>query len=307
MKKNLLRSILASTALALPACGPSDGNGDEGAENGTTGSGEDGTTADDGSSGNGGTGTDAATSSDSSDTGDGGVFIELLDGGDSSIECDPWAQDCPEGEKCAWWAEEGEIPWDTKCTPLAPDPKQPGDTCTTEDHMVSGIDDCDVGSACYYWVDLETLQGVCVPFCTGSPDDPTCEDPNATCMVLNGGAVILCLPSCDPLLQDCPGGQACYLAFEEFVCMTDVSGPDKGAYGDPCMIIDACNPGLHCALADYVPGCEGSGGCCSPYCDTTAPNNCPGMTEGEECVPIWAEGEGPPEYEHVGVCMLPGM
>jgi hypothetical protein len=80
-----------------------------------------------------------------------------------------------------------------------------------------------------------------------------------------------------------------------------------GDRGDPCEFVNVCHPGLCCINADSVAGCQGSLGCCTPFCDTTAPNACPGMAEGEECVPYWAEGEGPPEYEHVGVCALPGM
>jgi len=206
------------------------------------------------------------------------------------------------------WGEPAPHPTWTgaKCTPLDPEPRQPGDACTVEDHVASGIDDCDVASMCYF-VNEETLQGICVPFCVGTPEEPTCEDPNAVCVVGNDGVFIPCVPKCDPLLQDCADGQACYFDpfVEAFVCGQDYSGPDMGAHGDPCDYIDACDPGLNCTFADFVPGCQGSLGCCSPFCDTTAPNTCPGMAEGEECVAIWGPGQGPPEYQHVGVCMLP--
>jgi len=307
MKRGLL--LVVSVAFAVQACGPSNGDGDEGDETGTTASGDDGTTDDDGTSGDGGTGSDggsdSATNNESSDSGDGGAFIEELDGG--SGDCDIWAQDCPDGEKCAPWASNHDY-WDaTKCVPLDPNPKQPGDPCTIEESLASGVDDCDVASMCFPMdiSDTETLQGVCVAFCTGSPQEPACEDPTTACGIYNDGVLPLCLPRCDPLLQDCPEGQGCYIGPETFNCAWDGSEPGMGDPGDPCEFVNVCHPGLCCINADSVAGCQGSLGCCSPFCDTTAPNTCPGMADGEECVPYWAEGEGPPEYEHVGVCALP--
>ncbi len=59
-------------------------------------------------------------------------------------ECDVWTQDCPEGQKCMPWANDGNTTWNaTKCSPVDPNPGQPGDSCISEDFGYSGVDDCD--------------------------------------------------------------------------------------------------------------------------------------------------------------------
>jgi hypothetical protein len=150
--------------------------------------------------------------------------------------------------------------------------------------------------------------GTCVAFCTGSQDDPSCEDPATTCVIANGGVLILCLPVCDPLLQECPEGQACYPVNADFACAPDASGPDLGAYGSPCEYINACDPGLFCGDAAIVPDCAGAQGCCSEFCDLADPEGnaqCSGAAGGQECTPWYAEGEAPPGYEQVGACSIP--
>ncbi|MEM7153268.1 MAG: ribulose phosphate epimerase [Myxococcota bacterium] len=233
-------------------------------------------------------------------------FIMEPDGGGPNNECDIWAQDCPEGEKCMPWDNSGGSSWNaTRCSPIEDNPGQPGDTCTVEGSGVSGIDSCDLASMCWD-VDGETNMGTCVGFCEGSPEAPLCSDPDEACSITNDGVLILCLPLCDPLLQDCAEGQACYPEENGFICSPDASGPDLGAIGDPCEFINVCDPGGWCAAADVVPGCVGSIGCCAAYCDITDPNateNCmPDMTE---CTPWHDEGTAPPGEEDIGVCILP--
>jgi hypothetical protein len=320
MKKSLLLSMFACAALALSGCSDKDDGG--GGFSSSGGGGDDGGTADDGGTGDGGTGGDDGgdggdggddggdgTGGDDGNTGDdggtstGGAFINDPDGGGADMECDVWAQDCPDGEKCMPWANDGGSAWNaTKCSPVDPNPMQPGDACTVEGSGVSGVDNCDVASMCWD-VDPETNEGVCVAFCTGSEQNPECADPATTCIIANDGVLILCLPGCDPLLQDCPDGEGCYPVNEGMACAPDASGPDAGVAGDPCEYINVCDPGLACINAEYVPGCAGAVGCCAPFCDTDAPNCDAGA--GEECVPWWEEGQAPPGYENVGVCSLP--
>jgi hypothetical protein len=215
-------------------------------------------------------------------------------------ECDVWTQDCPEGHKCVPWANDGGGSWNaTRCVPLDPNPKQPGDACVAPEGGVSGVDDCDINGMCWD-VDPETDEGLCVAFCEGSADDPMCA-PGSTCTITNDGVLSLCLPSCDPLLQDCPGDDLCLPVNGEFACVLDASG-EMGAYGDPCEYATACDPGLVCLNPEYVPDCM-AGGCCSPFCDVTAPNMCPGG--GQECVAWYEEGMAPPGLEDVGVCGIP--
>jgi hypothetical protein len=314
---------LAGASLLVAACAEKDddgsggGGGDGAGDAGTGDDGDDGTGGDDGGpddggSGDGtgggdgdGTGGDDGDGGTGTDSDTGGAFIQEPDGGGADIECDVWSQDCPEGEKCMPWANDGGSAWNaTKCSALDPNPAQPGDECTVEGSGVSGVDNCDVASMCWA-VDPETNTGYCIQFCNGSPDAPICDDPGTACAITNDGVLILCQALCDPLLQDCREGEGCVPIQDAFQCSPDASG-DSGVYGDPCEYINACDPGLACLNADVVPGCAGSQGCCAPFCDASDPNAvCPGAAQGEECVAWYEEGQAPPGYEDVGVCMLP--
>jgi hypothetical protein len=217
--------------------------------------GNDGESGDGGGDGTGETGADDGGSG----TDTGGVFIQQPDGGDNDIECDVWAQDCDPGQKCMPWANDGGNSWNaTKCSDLDANPKQPGDECTVEGSGVSGVDDCDVASMCWD-VDSETNVGYCVPLCSGTPDAPSCGDPETVCAIYNDGVLPLCLYGCDPLLQDCANDDVCVPAPGEqgFVCVLDASG-EGGQYGDPCEFVNVCDRGLFCAVAAAVPGCAGS-------------------------------------------------
>lgn len=227
-------------------------------------------------------------------------------GGGPAPDCDLWVQDCPQGEKCMPWANDGGVTWNSaKCVPLAEELGEPGDACTVEGSGVSGVDSCTTSSMCWN-VDGETNTGTCIGFCSGSAAAPVCDDPSTACTITNEGMLILCLPSCDPLLQDCAGeGEACYGTENGYVCAPDASG-EPGAYGDPCEAINACDPGLECLGAGATPGCA-SGSCCTSFCDTSDPGAsaaCPGAGGGQECVSAYAEGAAPPGYEDVGYCAI---
>ena len=199
-------------------------------------------------------------------------------------------QDCPDGQKCTAWASDGGNSWnDVKCVPVDPNPKKPGEPCLAPEGGVAGVDDCEFGAMCWD-VDEETKEGICVDLCEGSANDPMCP-PGTLCTISNAGVLILCRSICDPLAQDCPEGQSClpYSGSESFVCLGDYSG-DAGAFGDLCEYLNGCDPGLACLKPEYVPDCM-SGGCCSPFCDTTALNTCPG--DGQECIPWFMEGQAP--------------
>lgn len=221
------------------------------------------------------------------------------DGESVAIACSVWDQDCPPGEKCMPWAHDGGNSWTgTRCSPIDPDPQQPGEPCTVQGSGVSGIDDCDVASMCWD-VDPETNIGECVAFCMGSENDPICAEPGHQCTINSDGTLILCIANCNPLAQECLADEGCYDVGDAFLCVPDASG-DMGAAGDPCEYTNVCDPGLYCAASDDVPGCESSG-CCSSYCDLQAPE----CAEGQECVPYFDDGETPPGYENVGVCVVP--
>jgi hypothetical protein len=251
--------------------------------------------------------TDTPQTTGSDDTTGGGDetgqgFIDMPDGGGVAVECDVWTDDCPEGEKCMPWANDGGSSWNaTRCSPIDTNPGQVGDPCTVEGSGVSGVDSCDSRSMCYY-VDPEVGEGICVGFCDGTPQAPSC-DPGFICTIVNDGVLTLCRPECDPLLpQSCDGDAACLPASGSngFTCIIDASG-EAGAAGDPCEFINACDPGNLCIDASALSGCE-AGGCCTEFCDTEAPD-C--SNPDYECISYYAEGMEAPGYETVGFCAIP--
>jgi hypothetical protein len=222
-------------------------------------------------------------------------------------ECSLWDQDCADGEKCMPYANDGGPVWNaTMCVPIDRNPRDVGESCTVEGNGVSGIDDCIEGAMCFY-VDDEN-EGECVAFCAGNEANPTCDDACSQCNITSDGILTLCLPSCDPVAQDCGEGFGCYPIPEEFACAPDAGGED-GAIGSPCEFVNVCDPGLFCADTALLPACESNIGCCTPFCDADAADVCDQMMEGTVCVPWWEEGEEPKEAcletGTVGGCLLP--
>jgi len=231
-------------------------------------------------------------------------FICDTTGGNTTIAlCDVFKQDCPEGEKCTAYAEGGGSSWNaTKCVPVTGE-GVPGDACMAEGGGVSGLDNCQKGSMC--WDVNAENKGLCVELCGGSEAAPTCSDEaDFNCAVVNEGVLNLCLPGCDPLMQDCPGDDLCIPLNDTFVCVLDASG-DEGKEFDPCAFANACDKGLVCL--DPILGMEcdpNAEGCCLPFCDLGDPNvTCPG--QGQKCTSIYQEGMAPPEFEKVGWCVIP--
>lgn len=226
-------------------------------------------------------------------------FVCPLDMGPGG-ECDQWAQDCPVGEKCSAYADNGGSAWNnTKCVAVYEDADQPGDDCTVEGSGVSGIDSCDKGSMCWS-VDPSTNKGVCVDLCDGNAEAPICESGHS-CAIANK-VLNLCLPFCDPLAQDCPNAELCIPSGQGFVCVFDASG-EEGQVFDPCEFGNVCDQGLYCLPPSYAAECDAAaGGCCLPFCDVKAPD-CTGA--GQMCLPWFDEGTAPPGYENVGICGIP--
>jgi hypothetical protein len=212
--------------------------------------------------------------------------------------CDPWAQDCPEGEKCVAYDSSG-VTWDAnKCVPVTGDGAA-GDPCISAG-AVEGTDDCDQDTFCWEVMDVEgQLVGVCTPFCGGTMEEPIC-DPGFSCVIANTGSINLCISLCDPLLQDCGAELACFWSNDNFNC---APATENIPTGEPCGYINDCAAGNFCADAAALPACAGSA-CCAVYCDTTNPEaNC--VPAGTECVAFFDEGQALPGYENVGVCVLP--
>jgi hypothetical protein len=237
------------------------------------------------------------------ETDDCGFICPTTDTDGANIQCDVWAQDCPDGQKCAAWADDGGSSWNAlKCVDVT-GTDNPGDPCTVTGTGVSGEDSCVEGAMC--WNADENGSGTCVGQCQGTVEAPSCAAfPSTSCTVANEGVLILCLPGCDPLLQNCEGGDLCIsTGADGFVCVLDASG-DAGAVGDPCEFANACDPGNACVNASAFPGCTGSLGCCANFCDLREGNS--GCTEaGTECLPWYEMGTAPPQFVDVGICVLP--
>lgn len=219
-----------------------------------------------------------------------------------SQQCNPSAQDCPEGSKCTAFAEPGMPAWSAnKCVPTIEGAPLIGEPCEVMgENEFSGIDNCAAGGICLF-VDAELKNGFCVEFC--DPDVGECAGNDQVCIPANGGVLPICVDSCDPLIQDCPAGGGCYgdPSGPPFVCFFEdpVGG---GMDGDPCSFSNACLKGLSCTDAAVLEGCNTpEGGCCSPYCELDGMNQC---TDPEECTAFFPMEY--PGYENVGVCTLPG-
>lgn len=294
--------IFALTLLALAACSLRPYEYDASATG--TGTSTGGTTAEPTSSttssltGLSTTSTSSSTTSTATSTTDPPVLPDV--GG--AAECGPWMQECPEGQKCAPYSGDGDNAWESwKCVDIAPNPADVGQPCTAFD-IASGGDTCDKGLMCWF-LDLNG-EGTCVAMCGGTIEAPTCPDPSISCTIGGGDAyLILCLPNCDPLIQDCNSGELCIPNMNGFICVLDASG-DAGQAFDACEYANACDPGLVCLGPEYAAECDPMApGCCIPLCDTSAPT-CPG--QGQECLPWYTMGMAPPGLNNVGVCTLPG-
>ena len=290
----------------ISGCGPvltprSDDSGESTTRDDTTGAtANEAPTADASSTTSTTSTTDAATADSSGTTEPDNLFMVPPDGGPTSWECSTFHQDCPPGEKCNAWANDGGSSWNAlRCVPLAPDPAEVGEPCTAEGSGVSGLDSCALGSICW-GVDAETGEGSCVPYCTGALEGPSCDDPDQFCSIGSVGVLALCLPTCDPLEQSsCPQGQGCYPGgYASFVCAPDQSG-DKGGLFDACEFTNGCAPGFACLTADNVGSCDvDAPRCCMPFCDLLDPT-CPA---GTQCFPAVQEGAVQPGDENIGLC-----
>jgi hypothetical protein len=213
--------------------------------------------------------------------------------------CDPWVQDCPDGEKCAAVAVSGDVD-SAQCVPLAEEPKGVGEPCTMEPNEWSGRDDCDVGSRCWRWGGWADDHPVCIELCGGCSDAPECSD-GSRCVVWGvGGVMNFCIPECDPLRNDCPTGAICIHADDcNFFCWQPLD-MEPPSHGQTCMYTNECEAGASCVEAEsFGEACEGLH-CCSRYCDPNDPGAdamCEGLTPGQSCVPLCMGG-----HVDVGVC-----
>jgi hypothetical protein len=218
----------------------------------------------------------------------------------SPSECDPFAQDCPEGEKCVAYASTADVVDANKCVPVTGSGAV-DDPCIYGG-VIEGTDDCDQHSYCYFVEDVEGVPtGTCKAFCEGTPDEPECAVGSA-CVISNEGSLTLCLPSCHPVLQDCVAGQACGWSGGSSVFTCDLEADDAGAIGEVCGPGDSCVSGSVCASSEVVPDCQGDG-CCVEYCDLEDLEFV--CSNPEAACTSFFEQEPPAGLEAIGICVSP--
>jgi hypothetical protein len=245
------------------------------------------------------TGTDTTTTTGTTETSTGP--LPTTTGTPEGDPCDPFAQDCPAGFKCAPYASDGGDVWDAnKCVPVTGN-DTPGQGCTVEVSGTSGYDSCVVGSMCAN-VDADNT-GICVSLCGGSAQAPSCS-PGLACLSTNDGVLNQCVEACVPLGEACSlAAQVCVPDPEDtlFLCVDDAAG--GVAYPDePCEYINECGPGLFCGDAAASPSCQSdAGGCCLRFCDLSQMDGC---ADPLTCVAYFESP--PPQYADVGFCGAAG-
>ncbi len=306
---------LTSVMVPLLACGPKSGDTEPTAGTGATTADETtttgGTTTGPTSTTTTGSSTDEPTTSSGPTTTEDpptttmttepttSPFVVESDAPKPMNACDIHLEGCEEGEKCNVFSPEEWGPgFDSLgCFPLAPEPKQIGEPCSTGELPYDGIDDCVEAAVC--WEVDEEGNGTCLELCypKSGTDDWLCHDKPANCQLCQSCVVGLCTPYCDPILNDCPGGQSCYAVNDSYTC-APVAG--DGVDGSPCPYINSCTEGFGCVEATELQDCEADA-CCTPFCDLESPDSCP--AELESCTPVF--DPQPEGHEHVGLCRVP--
>jgi hypothetical protein len=244
------------------------------------------------------TSTTETSTTETTDSGETNPFVPTYDVFESD-PCDPFMQDCPDGEKCVPWGSTGGG-WDaTKCVPVMGD-QAAGEPCTYHG-VVEATDDCDATGMCWDVMDVDGEPiGTCTPFCLGTADEPECPE-GSQCSVNSSGVINLCISICNPILQECNDGLACYWANNGFNCIFTTQDIPTG---EPCGFINDCAEGNGCIATEELPSCAGSA-CCSPFCDLDLGDQPCDVLPGTACVPFFEQGMAPPGYENVGVCLVP--
>jgi hypothetical protein len=197
------------------------------------------------------------------------------------------------------YASGGGNVWDaSKCVPIMGD-QQVGEPCQWGG-IVEATDDCDATSLCWDVMDVDgELIGTCFAICQGMADMPECP-PGSRCSSC-GSCFPICIPTCDPLVQDCGEGLGCFWANVSFSCIFTAG---EIPTGEPCGYLNDCVPGDYCVDAANLPSCVGSS-CCTAFCDLQLGDAGCAMQPNTTCVSFFEQGMAPPGYENVGICILP--
>ncbi len=191
---------------------------------------------------------------------------------------------CPDGFKCAPVEVDGA--WGAQCVPVDVSPGLAGQPCTRTCGVNEGADDCGRGTVC--WLDR------CVAMC--DLQQPACSKGMDMCLrpVDNDPGFGLCVPECNPLLQNCGLGEACLPeANGGFSCFP---APGAGGQGTGCQFQNSCAPGFVCHEGAFVEECQEQF-CCTSLCNLDNPM-CPGA---HTCL---AFAQPSPLFPNVGACSL---
>jgi len=141
---------------------------------------------------------------------EGGNFLPAADAG-SKLGCDVLAEDCPAGQKCMPYVDDGGTQWNAlKCVPVDPAPVGVGEVCDAPGNGLTGVDNCDKHVMCW---DVANNMGTCAAMCV----DNGCAE-GFNCFVANDGILNLCLQACDVNMPDCPPGTGCLPVLAGGVC-----------------------------------------------------------------------------------------
>lgn len=266
--------------------GAGQGGGTGGGSAGGTGGGSTGGGTGGGTTG-GGTGGGAVGGGSGGGTGGAGGGAT---GGGSGTACSVASQNCPTGQSCMFKGDQSSVCFAGACDVVTQNCATATDKCTyvqgasgpvrgcrpagavAEGMACTPADECAKGLLC--------VNATCVKFCyqtsnctgsgqcisgvtiTGTEEVPT------TCVTL---------AACDPLLQNCPTGQGCYLAGSGPACVS----AGNTANGAACTSGNACVRGSICLGSPPTATCHGycnlDGG--TPNCATTG--QCGGVTNGQ--------------------------
>jgi len=220
-------------------------------------------------------------------------FVPKHDVPPDTNRCDPMHPDCEAGEKCTLVREPNDTDFIGRCVAIAEQTVAIGERCVPLDEP--GHDNCEAGSVCW---DIMNGEGTCLGFCQGSEDNPKCEE-GSVCNWGKSSDAGLCTPICDPLsTEECPETCGCYWANIDFFCLPRTSNIPTG---EPCGFINDCAPVNLCVTAEALPECADQS-CCAAFCDLGV-GTCDAA--GTSCVPFFRDGEAPPNYVHVGICIDP--
>lgn len=229
-------------------------------------------------------------------------FICVGDTPPAIEQCDPLADECPDGEKCVWYVDTGLVLRRdaARCIPVAGD-VPPFHPCTLPNGTGPDItDDCDASSYCLD-VHGNPDRGFCAPYIVESDCSAY---PGSQFAMENGSSFpAACLVyDCDP--RDpaaCAEGMSC-MHYPAFLYGSRMCwfAPDDAALPtwSACEYATGCGDGRLCLDDAYLEGCVGDR-CCTQWCDIDAPS-CDDPSLACERYPTWDD------ESTLGACVTPG-